>query len=157
MTVIPDLERQLVRAAARASAAPARRGRRWRLTVAAALGVASVVVAVAAIDLGGGGDEANAATKVLEQAARNAAGGLAAPLLHPGQAWFTRELDMIASPWEPSVRGQIPPTAVLPSSTAIAQSQSLTEQWTFYDGDGRGHSRQVGRPQFFGSASERRH
>jgi len=158
MTVIRDLEKQLMRAVERASAAPSRpRRRRRRLTLAGAMSVLlAAVVAVAGIDLGGGSGEANAAAKVLEQAARHAAGGLAAPLLHPGQAWFTRELDMIASPWEPATRGQIPPTTILPSTTAIAESTSLSEEWTFYDGNGRGSSRQVGHPPFYGSAAERK-
>jgi hypothetical protein len=156
MTVIPDLEKQLVRAAARASAAPTRPRRRWRLTLAGAMSLALVVVAVAAIDLGGGSGQSNAAAKVLDQTSRNAASGLAAPLLHPGQAWFTRELDMIASPWEPPARGQLPATTILPTSSAIAESRSLSEQWTFYDGNGRGRSRQVGEPQFYGSAAERK-
>jgi hypothetical protein len=155
MTVIPDLEKQLVRAAGRASAAPTRRRRHWRLTLASAVSMALVVVAVAAIELGGASSEANATAKVLEQAARNAASGLAAPLLRPGQAWFTRELDMIASPWEPPARGQLPPSTILPTSTAIAESKSRSEQWTFYDGNGRGRSRQVGQPQFYGNAAER--
>ena len=156
MTVIPDLEQQLVRAAARASAAPAKPRRRIRLTLASALVVALVIAAVAAIDLGGGSGQANAATKVLEQAARNSASGLAAPLLQPGQAWFTRVIDMIASPWEPLSRGQVPPITIVPTSTAIAESRSISENWTFYNGNARGRTRQVGRPQFYGSAAERK-
>jgi hypothetical protein len=155
MTVIPDLEKQLVRAAARASATPERPRRRWRLTLASTTAVGLVVLAIAAIDLGGGSGDANAAAKVLEQTARSAASGLAAPRLHPGQAWFTREMDMIASPWQPVTPGQLPPTFVVPSSRAVVESESRSESWTFVDGDGRGRSRQVGRPRFFGSAAER--
>jgi hypothetical protein len=154
MTVIPDLEKQLVRAAERASAT-SQRPRRWRLTLASTTAVGLVVLAIAAIDLGGGSSAANAAGKVLEQAARSAASGLAAPRLHPGQAWFTREMDMIASPWQPLTPGQLPPTFVVPSSRAVVESRSRSESWTFYDGNGRGHGRQVGRPRFFGSAAER--
>jgi hypothetical protein len=117
--------------------------------------VGLIAIAVALVGLGGGSGEANAAAKVLEQAARSAASGLTAARLHPGQAWFTSELDMIASPWEPVTAGQLPPTTVLPSSRAVAESWSRSENWTFYNGDGRGRSRQVGRPQFFGSATER--
>lgn len=157
MTVIPDLEKQLMRAVARASAATSRPRRRRRLTLAGATSVLlAFVVAVAAIELGGGSGEANAAAKVLEQAARSAAGGLAAPRLHPGEAWFTREVDMIASPWEPPARGQLPATTILPSSSAIAESRSRSEQWTFYDGNGRGRGRQVGQPHFYGNAAERK-
>jgi hypothetical protein len=156
MTVIPDLEKQLVRAAARAPAAPARPRRRGSVALASALVAAVLIAAITAIKLGGAGDQANAATKVLEQAARNSAGGLAAPVLHPGQAWFTRVIDMIASPWEPLSRGQVPPTTIVPTSTAIAESRSISENWTFYDGNGRGRARQVGRPRFYGSPGERK-
>jgi hypothetical protein len=62
---------------------------------------------------------------------------------------------MIASPWELVTAGQLPPTTVLPSSRAVAESRSRSENWTFYNGDGRGRSRQVGRPQFLGNAAER--
>lgn len=109
-----------------------------------------------AINLGGGSGEGSAAAKVLEQAARSAAGGLAAPRLHPGQAWFTRQLDMIASPWEPLTHGELPATTVLPSSQAVVQSRSRSENWTFYNGNGRGRGRQVGQPRFYGSAAERK-
>jgi hypothetical protein len=155
MTVIPDLEKQLVRAAVRASATPDRARRRWRLTLASTTLAGLVVLALAAIDLGGSSGDASAAAKVLEQAARSAASGLAAPRLHPGQAWFTRELTMIASPWEPVTPGQLPPTSVVPSSHAVAESQSRSETWTFYDGNGRSRGGHVGRARFFGSAAER--
>lgn len=156
MTVIPDLEKQLVRAAARASATSQRPHRRWRLTLASTTAVGLVVLAITAVDLGGGSGDANAAAKLLEQAARRAATGLAAPRLHPGQAWFTSELGMLASPWEPVTAHPVPPpTQILPSSRAIAEERFRSENWTFYDGNGRGRSSQVGRPRFFGSAAER--
>ncbi len=92
---------------------------------------------------------------MLEQAAQNAASGLAAPRLHPGQAWFTSELGMIASQWEPVTRGEGPPeTAVLPTSRAVAEMRYRSDGWWFYDGDGRFRGGQVGRARFFGSAAE---
>lgn len=155
MTVIPDLEKQLVRAAGRVSATPDGARRRLRLTLASATAVGLVVLVVGFISLGGGSGDANAAGKVLEQAARNAASGLTAPRLHPGQAWFTKELGLIASPWEPVTSGQVPPTTVLPSSRAVTEDRFRSENWMFYDGNGRGRGGQVGRPRFFGSAADR--
>jgi hypothetical protein len=156
MTVIPDLEKQLVRAAARAPATPGRSRRRWRMRVAGAAAAALIVLSVGVISLGGGSGQASAAARVLEQTARSAANGLAAPRLHPGQAWFTSELGLIASSWEPVTPGPLPPsTTVLPSSRAVAEERFRFENWIFYNGDGRTRGGHVGRARFFGSASER--
>jgi hypothetical protein len=165
MTLIPDLEEQLVLAAARASGTPMHAGRRWRLTpVIAAVVAVIALLCVALISVGGGIGPASATAKVLEQFAQRAESGLSAPLLAPGQAWFTSELDGIASPWQPPATGpHLPGVAfgtqlsqtVLPSSRAVIVSRYRIENWVLANGSFGSHGGQVGRSRFYGSTADR--
>ena len=165
MTVIPDLERELVRAAARGSATRPRSHLRRRLSVWGAGAAAVVALVVVLVNVGGSPLQASAAARVLERAAQSAAGGLSAPVLHPGQAWFTSEVQLIAAPWEPVSHAPThslttpgiapPPIQVLPTTQAIVSSQSRGESWTFLNGDLRSRGANLGRARFFGSSAER--
>ncbi len=105
MTVLPELERQLVEAAAGPSAPPrpARRRARvggWLAIAASAAVVIGVVVVFAAV--GGQAPRLSAAQAQLERAAKTAA-GTPTPTLGPGQGWYTRIVGKIA--WGPDYTG----------------------------------------------------
>ena len=105
MTVLPELERQLVEAAAGPSAPPrpARRRARvggWLAIAASAAVVIGVVVVFAAV--GGQAPRLSAAQAQLERAAKTAA-GTPTPALGPGQGWYTHIVGKIA--WGPDYTG----------------------------------------------------
>jgi hypothetical protein len=140
-----------------------RRHRLLRVSVAGGTSVVLALMTIGAINLGGNSDEATAATKVLDRFAKQTQAGLGASKLQPGQAWFTKEIDSITSPWQPpATRGQtnsppgsVPPQInIEPNSRAIVVTRYRMRKWVLYDGDSRGGGDQIGDSQFYGSPAD---
>jgi len=90
-------------------------------------------------------------------------GGLAAPVLRPGQAWYYLAIEQAASPFHPSPTpieiGVVPATEdnafLTPSTRAIVVTRSQLRAWITITGVEQTRGRPIGKATFVGSASDR--
>lgn len=113
MTILPELEKQLVRAAGALGESPRVPGprrfglRRASEAIALVAAVAAVIAVVVVIASAGRGSQPAAplrpasAAAALDEAARAAAAGTLSPTLRRGQAWFAEEVRAYVSPAVP--------------------------------------------------------
>jgi hypothetical protein len=163
MTVLPTVREQVLSAADRLASDTGshhltvsldrRVGGRPRTSalVVAIASIALVAVVVFAIARGH-----SPKTKRAEVAASGP--GLVAPVLGRGAAWYVFAITQNTSPWQPpSTFNQLapPPTTVNASTHAVVVTRVEDINWTFRSGDGRGDTRQVGKPRFIGSPRQR--
>lgn len=145
MTVLPELEDQLVRAAGTlARRDRLRTGARLGGSIALAAGVALVglVVLVFASTRGRApqrkADSALAARSALKQAAGAAGAGTATPSLRAGQTWYTRAVELSSSQEFPLVpapkAGTVAPNARSVPGNKIDFSRIPLQKWITSDG-----------------------
>lgn len=147
MTVLPELEKQLVRAASTLGPPRRRSGRLvgWGTVAASALTVAGVAIGILVI----GGRSADRLV--------SAKGGLAAPPIARGQAWYTRELAVHTALWPP-VTPQLPgqPFRKQGAPRAVIQNTSRVESWV-YDGGKTTVSHVAIPTRYYGNRRDRAH
>jgi hypothetical protein len=172
MTVLPDLERELVRAAgragepvvaglqnesARARSARRRVGRPQFVVLAA---VVMVVAAALAIVPGlGGGSGESAAAQVLARFAAQAETGLNTPVLKTGQALYTHEVQQTARAWYPPARGEKfglrLGVGAPPNAPVVVVTRDAISEWTLRSGESHSQNRPLGPVRVYGSAADR--
>jgi hypothetical protein len=125
------------------------RGRRGQVggwvVVAAGAALALIVIVVLA------GTQRRSAPRT---GAAGSGGGLVAPVLGPGKAWSYLTVEQSTTqfqrPGSPILLG-----ALLSGSRAVVVSRSRVQTWVTVSGAQRSRGRDVGKPRFIGSASDR--
>jgi hypothetical protein len=85
-------------------------------------------------------------------------GGLVAPLLRPGQAWYYLAIQQDTTPWQPpGAPNEIGPAPfdLSPASRAVVVGRFDVQNWITFNGAQRTRGRDLGKPRFIGSAGYR--